>query len=146
LKQLCRSAESSSRSLQELYKMSRGGTSLAVVDVLRTISNLSQDEAFIVFDGLDEWTGNSGELISLMMRLTFIPRVKLFLTSRPREWIEPLKPIDIQNTDEESLQSYINARIDTNPNADFLVDEVTKMKLVKDITRKCQGSYVLRYP
>lgn len=143
LKQVCRSAESSIERLQELFESSQEGTQLTADDILRTLMLLDQKEIFITLDGLDEWPGDHHELISMILRLSTAPRIRLFITSRPFEWfagIDALKPIPLEQADLKSLETYIIMKIDENPNADFLVSEKSKPAIVEQIQEKCHGS------
>ena len=137
-------------SLVELYtKLGEQKRKPPIQDLERILLHICQDfdQVFIAIDALDECDEATRRkyILPFLAALQKIPRVRLFVTSRPypediRKALDPAPQIHVQASDAD-LRMYLRRRIEDSGNAD-IIDEEFKQHLIDIVTNGAQKMYV----
>ena len=136
--------------LVELYtKLGEQKRKPPIQDLERILLHICQDfdQVFFAIDALDECDEATRRkyFLPFLAALQKIPRVRLFVTSRPypediRKALDPAPQIHVQASDAD-LRMYLRRRIEDSGNAD-IIDEEFKQHLIDTVTKGAQKMYV----
>lgn len=150
LRQITESIPEVPKLASELYtRMKRQNRQLQQQDLEQAtiLTCASVEQTFIVIDALDECdTESRKDLLRALAILQEVPRVRIFLTSRPHVGPEITKTFgEIPNIEigasDADLRTYLSSKIDNSDNVD-VIDEEFKREIIATVIQAASKMYV----